>query len=152
MPRVSLWFFAVAPIYVLIGMGFGIFMGATENFTLAPAHAHLNLIGWVTMALYGTFYALAREASKKLAWAVFWLNNAGAAIMFPSLAMVLTFRRRLAVPLAVDRQRIPGARRDAVLRVLGVERADEKRRGAVGRGYQTDGRRIKPRLSGGSTG
>src|ERR1700730_18075726 len=91
MPRVSLWFFAVAPIYVLIGMGFGIFMGATENFTLAPAHAHLNLIGWVTMALYGTFYALAREASKKLAWVVFWLNNAGAAIMFPSLSMVLVF-------------------------------------------------------------
>ena len=91
MPRVSLWFFAVAPIYVLIGMGFGIFMGATENFTLAMAHAHLNLIGWVTMALYGTFYALAREASQKLAWTVFWLNNAGAAIMFPSLAMVLSF-------------------------------------------------------------
>jgi len=91
MPRVSLWFFAVAPIYVLIGMGFGIFMGATENFALAPAHAHLNLIGWVTMALYGTFYALAREASKRLAWTVFWLNNAGAAMMFPSLAMVLSF-------------------------------------------------------------
>ena len=91
MPRVSLWFFAVAPICVLIGMGFGIFMGASQDFTLAPAHAHLNLIGWVTMALYGTFYALAPEASKKLAWTVFWLNNAGAAIMFPSLAMVLSF-------------------------------------------------------------
>jgi len=90
MPRVSLWFFAVAPIYVLIGMGFGIFMGATQNFTLAPAHAHLNLIGWVTMALYGTFFALAREASQKLAWAVFWLNNVAVSIMFPSLAMVLT--------------------------------------------------------------
>jgi hypothetical protein len=90
MPRISLWFFAVATIYVLIGMGFGIFMGATMNFTLAPAHAHLNLIGWVTMALYGTFYGLAREASQKLAWTVFWLNNAAASIMFPSLAMVLT--------------------------------------------------------------
>src|SRR5882672_9764507 len=89
MPRVSLWFFAVAPIYVLIGMGLGMFMGATNNFTLAPAHAHLNLIGWVTMALYGTFYALARDASKKLAWTVFYLNNAAASIMFPSLAMVL---------------------------------------------------------------
>ena len=91
MPRISLWFFAVAPIYVLIGMGFGIFMGASQDFTLAPAHAHLNLIGWVTMALYGTFYALAPEASKRLAWATFWLNNAGAALMFPSLAMVLSF-------------------------------------------------------------
>src|SRR5258705_13914807 len=91
MPRISLWFFAVAPIYVLIGMCFGIFMGATENFTLAPAHAHLNLIGWGTMALYGTFYALSREATHKLAWTVFCLKNAGIAIMFPSLAMVLSF-------------------------------------------------------------
>jgi hypothetical protein len=89
MSRVSLWFFAVAPLYVLIGMGFGIFMGASQDFTLRDAHAHLNLIGWVTMALYGTFYALAREASQKLAWTVFWLNNAAAAIMFPSLSMVL---------------------------------------------------------------
>ena len=89
MPRVSLWFFAVASVYVLIGMGFGIFMGATENFAIAPAHAHLNLIGWVTMALYGTFFALARDASNKLAWTVFWVNNAAVTIMFPSLAMVL---------------------------------------------------------------
>jgi hypothetical protein len=90
MPRVSLWFFAVAPLYVLLGMGVGIYMGASQNFTIAPAHAHLNLIGWVTMALYGTFFALARDASKKLAWTVFWLNNVAVAIMFPSLAMVLT--------------------------------------------------------------
>jgi len=94
MPRVSLWFFPVAPIYVLIGMGTGIFMGATSNFTLAPAHAHLNLIGWVTMALYGTFYALARDASPKLAWTTFWLNNVAVAVMFPSLGMVLTFGER----------------------------------------------------------
>ena len=104
MPRVSWWFFVVAPIYALIGMGFGIFMGATENFAQAPAHAHLNLIGWVTMALYGTFYALAREASNKLAWAVFWLNNAGATIMFPSLARVLAFgdRSPFLLPLIVS--------------------------------------------------
>jgi hypothetical protein len=90
-PRVALWFFAMAPIYVLVGMGFGIFMGATEDFSLAPAHAHLNLIGWVTMALYGTFYALAKEASQRLAWTTFWLNNIAVTIMFPSLAMVLKF-------------------------------------------------------------
>jgi hypothetical protein len=89
MPRVSLWFFAMAPIYVLIGMSFGIFMGASQDFSLAPAHAHLNLIGWVTMALYGTFYALAKDASKRLAWITFWLNNFATVIMFPSLAFVL---------------------------------------------------------------
>jgi hypothetical protein len=90
-PRIALWFFAVAPIYVLVGMSLGIFMGATEDFTLAPAHAHLNLIGWVTMALYGTFYALAPSAPRKLAWTTFWLNNAGIVVMFPSLVMVLKF-------------------------------------------------------------
>jgi hypothetical protein len=91
MPRVALWFFAMAPIYVLIGMSLGIFMGAKEDFSLAPAHAHLNLIGWVTMALYGTFYALAPAASKRLAWTTFWLNNVGILVLFPSLVLVLKF-------------------------------------------------------------
>ena len=89
MPLVALWFFAMAPIYVLVGMGLGIVMGATADFSLAPAHAHLNLLGWVTMALYGTFYALAKDASRKLAWTTFWLNNVGVTILFPSLVMVL---------------------------------------------------------------
>ena len=91
MPRVALWFFAVAPIYVLIGMGFGMYMGATTDFSLAPAHGHLNLIGWVTMALYGAFYALAKEASQRLAWITFGLNNVAISIMFPSLIMVLSY-------------------------------------------------------------
>ena len=104
MPRVALWFFAVAPIYVLIGMSLGVYMGAAADFTYAPAHAHLNLIGWVTMALYGTFYALAKDASKRLAWTTFWLNNVAISIMFPSLAMVLRYGEQSAFvpPLIVS--------------------------------------------------
>jgi hypothetical protein len=90
-PRVALWFFALAPIHLLIGMSLGIFMGAVQDFSLMPVHAHLNLIGWVTMALYGTFYALAPSAPRFLAWTTFWLNNAGVIVMIPSLAMVLKF-------------------------------------------------------------
>ena len=104
MPLVALWFFAVAPIYVLIGMGFGVYMGATADFSLAPAHAHLNLIGWVTMALYGAFYALAKGASQRLAWITFWLNNVGISIMFPSLIMVLSYGEQssFVLPLIVS--------------------------------------------------
>jgi hypothetical protein len=91
MPKVALWFFAVAPLYVLTGMSLGIYMGASMDFSLAPAHAHLNLIGWVTMALYGTFYALCPNAPQKLAWATFWLNNVAVIVMFPSLSMVLKY-------------------------------------------------------------
>ena len=49
MPRVALAFFTVAPIYGLIGMIWGIVMGATEDHALSPAHAHLNLLGMVLM-------------------------------------------------------------------------------------------------------
>jgi hypothetical protein len=111
MPRVALWFFAVAPLYVLIGMLLGIYMGASEDFKLYPAHAHLNLLGWVTMALYGTFYALARDASRKFAWTTFWLNNAGVIILFPSLVMVLKFgeQPQYIVPLVAGEFLVFGA-------------------------------------------
>jgi len=104
MPRVSLWFFAVAPVYVLIGMSLGIFMGASGDHSLYPAHAHMNLLGWVTLALFGTFYALARDASQKLAWTTFFLMNAGLVIMIPSLSMVLKFGElpQYVVPLTIS--------------------------------------------------
>jgi hypothetical protein len=38
---------------VLAGDGFGVWMGAHEEVTLAPAHARLDLPGWVRLCLYG---------------------------------------------------------------------------------------------------
>ena len=74
MPRVSAAFFAFGALCLLAGMTMGMQMGGSGDFTLMPAHAHLNLLGWVTMSLYGTFYALTRETlSGKLAWANFAL-------------------------------------------------------------------------------
>ena len=43
---------------LLGGESLGIWMGANQNFTLAPAHAHLNLVGWVTLSLYGVAHRL----------------------------------------------------------------------------------------------
>ncbi|MCU0829105.1 MAG: hypothetical protein MUE52_17350 [Tabrizicola sp.] len=40
----------------LCGMMLGLAMGISQDFTLAPAHAHLNLLGWVTMAIYGLYH------------------------------------------------------------------------------------------------
>ena len=90
MPRVALAFFTVAPIYGLIGMIWGIVMGATEDHALSPAHAHLNLLGMVLAGIMGAFYALAGErASGKLAWANFGLSNLGVIIMIPTLVIIL---------------------------------------------------------------
>ena len=69
MPRLSLAFFSAAVVYGVIGMVWGGVMGAHNDFVTAPAHAHLNLLGWVGLALMGTFYALAGpRAPIRLGW------------------------------------------------------------------------------------
>ena len=59
--------FLVAVPAALAGMVAGIVMGATQNFILAPAHAHLNLLGWVSMALFGLYYRGAEVPTPRLA-------------------------------------------------------------------------------------
>ena len=93
MPRVSAAFFALGVVCLLTGMFMGMHMGESEDFTLMPVHAHLNLLGWVTMSLYGTFYALTHASLKpKLAWTNFALAALGVAVMIPSLALFLPTR------------------------------------------------------------
>jgi hypothetical protein len=90
MPKVSLAFFATGCVYVLAGMMLGMWMGANENYTLAPVHAHLNLIGWASMGLMGAFYALAGDrAPRRLAWINYGLVTLAVLVMGPSLARLL---------------------------------------------------------------
>jgi hypothetical protein len=91
MPRVSAAFFMTGAIFLLIGMCWGMAMAGSENFALAPAHAHLNLLGWVTMAIYGGFYALTPNShSPRLAWINYACATLGVAVMIPALAVYLT--------------------------------------------------------------
>lgn len=53
--RISL---TLAVLMVIIGMGWGIAMAISGNHQTAPAHAHLNLLGWVSLFLMGLFYRL----------------------------------------------------------------------------------------------
>jgi hypothetical protein len=103
MPRVSAAFFLTGGLFVLVGMSIGMWMGAAEDFRIAPAHAHLNLLGWVTMALYGTFYALtAKTMRPRLAWTNYALSTAGVVLIIPSLAYLLaTGSKALVAPMIV---------------------------------------------------
>jgi len=90
MPRVSAAFFALASLLLLFGMALGQYMGAKNDFTLAPVHAHVNLLGWPTLAVYGTFYALTRGTmSDRLAWLNFVLSALGTIGMVSALTMLL---------------------------------------------------------------
>ena len=70
-------------VVLLVGMLAGIAMGIAQNFVLAPAHAHLNLIGGV-LFLFGLYYRLVPAAgTTTLAKVQGWLHMVGA-ILFPA--------------------------------------------------------------------
>ncbi len=50
--------FLAAVIAAAAGMAWGLIMGISENHATMPAHAHLNLLGWVSLFLIGIFYHL----------------------------------------------------------------------------------------------
>ena len=79
-------FFLAAIIFVILGMLLGIWMGINEDFTYAPVHAHLNLVGWATMFLYGLFYRGDVAASEGVLPQVqFWCAVIGLIILAPGI-------------------------------------------------------------------
>jgi hypothetical protein len=76
------WFVITGAVLGTIGMVMGIAMGIGQDFTLAPAHAHLNLVGWVSLVLFGLAYRVEVAKSGTLATIHYWLALAGA-IIFP---------------------------------------------------------------------
>ncbi|GAB3462995.1 hypothetical protein GCM10027321_25200 [Massilia terrae] len=88
--RAGVIWLKLAITYLIIGVGLGIAMGASRNFALAPVHAHINLLGWTTMALAGLVYTVFPVAgASRLAKIHFWLINLSVPVMLGSLAVLL---------------------------------------------------------------
>jgi hypothetical protein len=74
----------VGVLVLLFGMLAGIAMGIQHDFTLGPAHAHLNLVGGVLLFLFGLYYRLVPAAGTMLLARIQgWLHIAGG-ILFPA--------------------------------------------------------------------
>ena len=89
-------------VILLVGMLAGIAMGVQQDFTLAPAHAHLNLVGGVLLFLFGLYYRLVPEAgTSALAKLQGSLHIVGA-ILFPAgvALVVLKGTSFIAAPIA----------------------------------------------------
>ncbi len=72
-------------------MAWGIQMSATHDHTLSPAHGHLNLIGFVTLTIYGIYYALTPSAANnRMATAHLGLSLLAVFILVPGIAMAIT--------------------------------------------------------------
>jgi len=81
--KLSNLFLRLAVLFVLTGVGLGYWMGMTHQFLLSPVHAHINLLGWVSMFLYGLFYRIVPDASAG------WLPRAHAALAILGLPIMM---------------------------------------------------------------
>jgi hypothetical protein len=78
----------IAAVYMLIGMGVGMFVGITGRYAFISVHSHASLVGWTTMALAGLIYLAFPPCERsRLAPVHFWLHNAGLPLMVCGLAV-----------------------------------------------------------------
>lgn len=92
----------LSALYLVLGVAMGIAMGASQDFTMRPVHAHVNLLGWATLALSGLIYSVFPQAGQsRLARLHFWLLNLSLPIMMVSLTFILSGNKAVVPALAI---------------------------------------------------
>ena len=80
----------ISVVYFMLGISFGLYMSLTHVFTLTSVHVHINLLGWMSLALIGVFYHLYPSLEKTgLAKWHFWLHNIGLPVMMIAIALAI---------------------------------------------------------------
>ena len=91
-----------AVLFALAGMIWGMVMGATGDHSTFPAHAHLNLLGWVTLFLFGLYYhqhpAIAARASARWQVATWIVATAAMAV---GVGLAHSGREAVGEPIAI---------------------------------------------------
>ncbi len=95
-------FLVMGAIYLLVGICFGMYMGASEDHTLAPVHAHINLLGFTLMTVFGLAYrVMPQMAEGPLAKAHFWLHQVGAFILLVGLFLLMSGKAVPGIPAPI---------------------------------------------------
>src|SRR5438309_7904383 len=85
--------FQAAVLLVLAGMVWGVQMAIARDHAAMPAHAHLNLLGWVSLFLFGFYYPLHPSLDRSRAALVqVWAWIAGTVLMTVGVGLVHTGR------------------------------------------------------------
>ncbi len=83
--------FRAAVLFVLVGMLWGLQMAISNDHSAFPAHAHLNLLGWVSLFLFGIYYRMHPAVDRSRAALVqvgIW--SLGTAVMAVGVGLVHT--------------------------------------------------------------
>ncbi len=94
-------FFKASVIYFSIGTILGLVMGISEQFQYTSVHAHINLLGWVSLAIIGLIYKAYPDAAEaKLATIQYWLHMIGLPLLVISMVLFATDHKKIGIPIA----------------------------------------------------
>lgn len=86
----------IAVVYFVVAVALGIVMGASGDHSLMPVHAHLNLLGWVSMTLFGIIgHLFPATMQGRIATLQFWLYNLSVPLLLAMLAALLRGHKEL---------------------------------------------------------
>lgn len=101
--RFGILFLKLSVLYFLVGTGLGLTMEILKDHTLSGAHAHINLLGWASLALFGIIYTLfPRAGETTMAKLHFWLYNISLPLFMLALSFMLYGNESLAFLLAIS--------------------------------------------------
>jgi hypothetical protein len=80
-----------AMVWFLVTVSIGLFMGISQSFNYAPAHAHMGVLGWLSSAVFALIYGVSRQwpagaRPPRLHWAA---HNIGVVVMTGALFLEL---------------------------------------------------------------
>lgn len=88
MKRIDIIYVTIGVLYLVVGMVLGIVMGTRQDFQLAPVHAHINLVGFVSHCAFGLVHrAWPALRTGIIATAQFWLFVLGTPLFVAGIAM-----------------------------------------------------------------
>ncbi len=91
MKNIDRLFVLTGLVFLLVGMAFGLKMSVSQDFGLHGLHAHLNLLGFVLMTLFGLCYrAWPRMLEGKLATVHYLLHTVCVGIALTLLYFLLS--------------------------------------------------------------
>ena len=81
----------IAAVYFVLGILLGMYMSISHSYDYTSVHAHVNLLGWASLALAGVIYVQFPAAGESTAGKVhFWLHNIGLPVMMIGLALLVS--------------------------------------------------------------
>jgi hypothetical protein len=91
--NISRNFLVIGAAYLVVGIVLGSYMGGSGDHTLTPVHAHINLLGFTLMTVFGIGYRLIPGlADGTLPKVHFWLHQLGAFGLLLGLFLMMSGR------------------------------------------------------------